>query len=49
MMKYQQGVLPTKKEEAEGINEMVDGLLEFVSKLSDEEVSVLRTIIDETN
>ena len=44
-----QGVLPTKKEEAEGINEMVDGLLEFVSKLSDEEVSVLRTIIDETN
>lgn len=43
------GEVDSVHEETERINEIVDGLREFVSKLSEEEVSVLRTIINENN
>lgn len=43
------GEVDSVQEETERINEIVDGLREFVSKLSEEEVSVLRTIINENN
>lgn len=43
------GEVDSVQEETERINEIVDGLREFVSKLSEEEVSVLRVIINENN
>jgi len=43
------GEVDSVQEETERVNEIVDGLREFVSKLSEEEVSVLRTIINENN